>query len=55
MAEGNSALGYCVKCRALREIADPVEQVMKNGALAIKGACRECSTKVLKFVKRGGG
>ena len=33
------AEGYCVKCKAKKEIADAVEEVMKNGRKAIKGKC----------------
>ena len=33
------AEGYCVKCKAKKEIADGVEEVMKNGRKAIKGRC----------------
>ena len=31
--------GYCVKCKAKREIANAVEETMKNGRKAIKGKC----------------
>jgi len=32
------AEGYCVKCKAKKEITDAVEETMKNGRKAIKGA-----------------
>jgi len=31
------AEGYCVKCKAKKEIANGVEETMKNGRKAIKG------------------
>ena len=31
--------GYCVKCKAKKEIADAVEEQMKNGRKPIKGKC----------------
>ena len=36
--------GYCVKCKAKKEIVDAVEEVMKNGRRAIKGKCPTCGT-----------
>ena len=38
------AEGYCVKCKAKKEIIDAVEEVMKNGRKAIKGKCPTCGT-----------
>jgi len=31
------AEGYCVKCKAKKEIVEAVEETMKNGRKAIKG------------------
>ena len=36
--------GYCVKCKAKKEIVDAMEEVMKNGRKAIKGKCPTCGT-----------
>ena len=36
------AEGYCVKCKAKKEIVDGVEETMKNGRKAIKGKCPTC-------------
>ena len=44
------ALGYCVKCKAKREIANGVEEVMKNGRKAIKGKCPTCGTVMFKIL-----
>jgi uncharacterized Zn finger protein (UPF0148 family) len=44
------AEGYCVKCKAKREIADGIEEVMKNGRKAIKGKCPTCGTVMFKIL-----
>ena len=44
------AEGYCVKCKAKREIADGVEEIMKNGRKAIKGKCPVCGTVMFKIL-----
>ena len=38
------AEGYCVKCKAKKEIANGVEETMKNGRKAIKGKGPSCGT-----------
>jgi hypothetical protein len=40
------AEGYCVKCKAKKEIVDAVEELMKNGRKAIKGKCPTWGTVV---------
>ena len=42
--------GYCVKCKAKKEIVDAVEEVMKNGRRAIKGKCPACGTVMFKIL-----
>ncbi len=42
------AEGYCVKCKAKKEIADAVEVVTKNGRKAIKGKCPTCGVGMFK-------
>ena len=42
--------GYCVKCKAKKDIADGVEEVMKNGRRAIKGKCPVCGTVMFKIL-----
>jgi Zn finger protein HypA/HybF involved in hydrogenase expression len=44
------AEGYCVKCKAKREISDGVEETMKNGRKAIKGKCPVCGTVMFKIL-----
>jgi len=44
------AEGYCVKCKAKREIAAGVEEIMKNGRKAIKGKCPTCGTVMFKIL-----
>lgn len=44
------AEGYCVKCKAKKEIANGVEEVMKNGRKAIKGKCPTCDTVMFKIL-----
>lgn len=41
--------GYCMKCKAKREIKDPEQVTMKNGKPAIKGKCPDCGTKMFKI------
>lgn len=38
--------GYCVKCRAKREIVEFEEAVLTEGELAIKGLCPKCGTRI---------
>jgi hypothetical protein len=42
--------GYCVKCKAKKEITDGVEETMKNGRKAIKGKCPTCGTVMFKIL-----
>ena len=44
------AEGYCVKCKATKEISQAVEETMKNGRKAIKGKCPICGTVIFKFL-----
>ena len=42
--------GYCVKCKAKKEISDAVEELMKNGRKAIKGKCPTCGVVMFKIL-----
>ena len=42
--------GYCVKCKAKKEIVDGLEETMKNGRKAIKGKCPTCGTVMFKIL-----
>jgi len=43
--------GYCVKCKAKKEIKDAQEITMKNGRPATQGLCPDCGTKIFKIGK----
>ncbi len=40
---------YCVKCRAMRDMVDEQDVVMKNGKKAKKGKCPVCGTTMFKI------
>jgi RNase P subunit RPR2 len=40
---------YCVRCKAKKEMKDPVETKMKNGKPAVTGTCVTCGTKMFKI------
>jgi Zn finger protein HypA/HybF involved in hydrogenase expression len=42
--------GYCVKCKAKREIQDGAEVTMKNGRRAMKGKCPTCGTGMFRIL-----
>jgi hypothetical protein len=41
--------GYCVKCKAKREMVNPKQVTMKNGKAAATGTCKVCGTKMFKI------
>ena len=43
--------GYCVKCRARREIQGAGQITMKNGRPATQGTCPTCGTKMFRIGK----
>jgi hypothetical protein len=43
--------GYCVKCKAKKQIKDAKDIVMKNGRPATQGLCPDCGTKIFKIGK----
>lgn len=47
--------GYCVKCKAPREMAGEKQVTMKNGRNATTGTCTVCGTKMFKIGGGGGG
>jgi uncharacterized Zn finger protein (UPF0148 family) len=47
--------GYCVKCKAKKEIVNAVEETMKNGRKAIKGKCPTCGTVMFKILGKSSG
>ncbi|MEI6266666.1 MAG: DUF5679 domain-containing protein [bacterium] len=44
------AEGYCVKCKAKREMSEAQEVTMKNGRRAMKGVCPTCGTGMYKIL-----
>ncbi len=41
--------GYCVKCKAKREIKDPVAGFNKRGSAIVQGVCPVCGTKIYRI------
>ncbi|MBL7160515.1 MAG: hypothetical protein ISS93_01550 [Candidatus Aenigmarchaeota archaeon] len=41
--------GYCVKCKAKRDIKDPKKVTLKNKKPATKGTCPKCGTKMFRI------
>ncbi|MDD5174537.1 MAG: DUF5679 domain-containing protein [Candidatus Omnitrophota bacterium] len=44
-------VGYCVKCKAKKEMKDTQNVTMKNGRKAMKGKCSSCGTGMYKIMK----
>ncbi len=44
------AEGYCVKCKAKREMNNAEEVTMKNGRRAMKGKCSKCGCGMYKIL-----
>ncbi len=42
--------GYCVKCKAKKEISEGKEVTMKNGRKAMKGKCPTCGTGMYRIL-----
>ena len=45
--------GYCVKCKAKKEMVDAKEVTMKNKRKAMKGKCPDCGTGMFKIFGKG--
>jgi NAD-dependent SIR2 family protein deacetylase len=43
--------GYCVKCKAKKEMKDAKAVTMKNGKPATQGKCPDCGTTMFKIGK----
>jgi hypothetical protein len=50
--ETTTATGYCVKCKAQRDIKDAKTVTLQNGTSALKGACVVCGTAITRFVPK---
>jgi len=46
-------VAYCVKCKAKRQMKNPVAITLKNGRPAIQGICPRCGTRMFRIVKGG--
>lgn len=46
------AQGYCVKCKAKRDMKDAQEVTMKNGRKAVKGVCSVCGTGMYSILPK---
>ena len=44
-------IGYCVKCKAKKEMKDTQQVTMKNKRTAMKGKCTACGTGMYKIMK----
>jgi len=42
--------GYCVKCKAKREMLNGKEVKTKNGRRMLKGKCPECGTTMCRIL-----
>jgi len=42
-------VGYCLKCRKMREMKNSRHFIMKNLKHAVEGVCPQCGTKMVKF------
>lgn len=43
-------IGYCVKCRAKRDMKDAKEVSMKKDRRALTGLCVKCGTKMFRIL-----
>lgn len=41
--------GYCMKCKAKKEMLDPQQVTTKNGRQMTKGKCPDCGTTICKI------
>jgi Domain of unknown function (DUF5679) len=44
-----TSMGYCMKCKAQREIKAPKQITMKNGRPATEGSCQVCDARIFKI------
>jgi predicted GH43/DUF377 family glycosyl hydrolase len=44
---------YCMRCRAKREMRNPITMILKNGRRAVQGTCSKCSAKMSQIMKAG--
>jgi len=51
LTEDEGLLGYCVRCRTKRPIADPQPATTPTGRSAVRGVCPVCGTSMFRFVR----
>ena len=44
-------IGYCMKCKAKREMLNP-KKLVKSGRHFVTGTCKKCGTKMYKIVAK---
>lgn len=44
--------GYCVKCKAKKNLTDPVISQTKRGGYMAKGKCPDCGTVMCKIMSK---
>ncbi len=45
--------GYCVRCKAKRDMLEAGVTKAKNGRRVAKGICVKCGCKMCRFLKKG--
>ncbi len=50
MTDKKQTTGYCVKCKAKKNISEAEEVTMKNGRKALKGKCPDCGTGMYRIL-----
>lgn len=43
------AQAYCMKCRRMIDMNNPIQVTLKNGRPAAKGTCLVCNTSVFRM------
>ena len=46
----NKLIGYCLKCKAKREMRNTERVVLKSNRIADKGTCVVCGTTVFRLI-----
>jgi hypothetical protein len=44
--------GYCVKCKAKKELKDPAVNMTKKGGFMAKGKCPDCGTTMCRIMSK---
>jgi len=45
-------IGYCLRCKAKREMVNTKKVTMKNGRHAMTGYCKKCGTKMYRILPK---